>query len=1799
MIKTKNIRKVLKPVLILTLIFSWLLSGWPAVSIPSFGIFPPKINDVQAAICNSPFSPVGSTCVAFLTTTGSNQTFTSPSNWNNSNNTVECMGGGAAGGSAAGNHSTGGGGGAYSKITNFSFASPGTTTATYRVGIGGAGAGNTTPGASGGVSYWNAASDPGAGTDNAKCGAQGGTGGVNGSGSRNGGAGGALASGYGQTRTSGGRGGNLTGASGTGGSGGGGAGGSTADGNPGGDNSTTSNNVTTAGGRGDDSVGGNGGAAGQNNGSPGTEWDGSHGSGGGGGGNSGNGATITAGNGGNFGGGGGGAKAGTTANSGSGIQGIIVVIYTPAITTLGDGIDPSSTPTVAPGTTDNYLDQFSFTNDTTTDSVTGLTVTTANTSAIASVEIWNNAMSQQYFSTVSSPSGDNWVFSGGTSIPVTTSASYYRVIFTATDHSLAQGTYAVTGTVSSTFTSGNNNRIAGSDTDSDTITVDNTPPSGATSTGGSAGNQQVTVHWTTSSSGDFNTTAGSVVYRWTSGSAGAEVPTEGSTPTKGSTNGGATVACVVSSSGSTVVSRVDGDSESDCTTNSLTNSQDYTYVVFQKDNYGNYDAGVSIGTFQPTGGGTPTCSSQASANWSAVGTWTAGCSGGNGQPIAGDIATISAGNNVTVDGAQAAATVTISNTGTLTFGSSSSLTLDGTSGTILTNNGSISAGSSSTVIFTGITAPTAILGGTSNFTGSNAFYNLTLSPSISTSFGYTMGAAFTVNNNFTVDPTSGGSNTLTVTLSGTTIVTGLTDLKAETSAYGSLDTGSDQSFTTGTINIEGGGKFYANNSSVTINSTSGTLFTNNGLFTAGGSSVNFSETSADLFLTSGAITFNTLQISMSGHTGTLGNTISVGADLTVSAGTFADGGYQITGNGTGTLSVASGATLKLGASGVTTFPTSYTNITLTSGSTVEYASTSSQNVANAPTYSNLTVSGASTKTLLGITTVGATLTISSGTLSTSGSNYNMSIGGNFTNNSTFSGGTSTITFNGASGQAINGGSTTTFGSITDSNTGGTVAPSVSFNFNGTLTVNSSANFTASAGTATFNNASTITNSSGTLSFYDLAVANSATVNTGSSFSVSHNLSVGSSGNLSPSGGVITLTGGALSNSGTLAFSGLSINGTVTTSSNFSVGGALTIGASGSMAPSASSNITLSGSGWTITNNNTAASLDFYDLTISTTPGSQSNANYTISHSLTLSSGTLQPTGGTIYFDSGVTTSITNSGTITFYGVAFNGTNTSNVAFAVANALSVGASGNFAPGGGTVTMNGGSITNSNTAGSLAFKTLAIAASATVTTSSSFYVGTAISVGGSSNFSPSGGTITFTNGSSIGNSGTLTFSGLAVDTSAAVAGNNNFGVSGTFTVNSGGVFTPGASVIINTSAPAGTITGNGTVMVTRTSATADYSSQYKFSTNTLTNLTVDYNASGQILSNLTYGTLKISGSISGNSNTATAANLNVTGTFSPNAGTITLSGGTITNSNALAFVNVSITGVTTTTSSFSVSGNWSNSSTFTASGGSTITLNGADSSTQAISGNSTFNNLSASTASNSNIRYIQYASGSTTTVTGTWTMNGTGSYKLYLQSSGGSRWDITPANTSVTYVDLSWSHNNTGTICATYSTGDGNNYGYTITMNPTCTNSAPNIPSLDSPGDTSSGQSTTPALKTTAHDTDGDYMKYKIVLCENPGMTTNCQTFDQTGDQTGWSGQNYPPGGPYTDYTDNSQATYTVQSALQNNKTYYWDSYAKDPGGSSTWSSTQASPYSFTTIASGAPANINSQLKGAIFKGLIFK
>ncbi len=128
-------------------------------------------------------------------------------------------------------------------------------------------------------------------------------------------------------------------------------------------------------------------------------------------------------------------------------------------------------------------------------------------------------------------------------------------------------------------------------------------------------------------------------------------------------------------------------------------------------------------------------------------------------------------------------------------------------------------------------------------------------------------------------------------------------------------------------------------------------------------------------------------------------------------------------------------------------------------------------------------------------------------------------------------------------------------------------------------------------------------------------------------------------------------------------------------------------------------------------------------------------------------------------------------------------------------------------------------------------------------------------------------------------------------------------------------------------------------------------------------------------------------------------------------------------------------------------------------------------------------------------------------------------------------------------------------------------------------APSTPTLDSPADAATNQSLTPQLKTTATDSDSDYIRYKLELCSNVGMTAGCHTYDQTQSQTGWSGQDAETS---TAYASGTQATFTVPSGtLSANSTYYWRTYAIDPGGTNTWSGTQGTPRSFSTYQTANP------------------
>jgi hypothetical protein len=262
----------------------------------------------------------------FLTTGTS---WTVPSDWNNSSNTIETIGGGGLGGDGAavsvGAGGGGAGGGGYAISNNVSLTAG--LSVTMHVGAGG-----TSAFPAGGDTYLcNSSSNCTSATDTAVI-----------VGSSGGGRGGVSAGGTagvfdtGSSGKSGGAGGSGRAGSGTSGGGGGGGGGAAGGQAAGVNGGNAGSSTGAAGGQGDGTFGGLGGSTSGGAGSNGTEWDATHGSGGGSGAGNGGGSGASgfdAGTAGSYGaGGGGGGGSGKNVATGgagaNGAQGLITVTYT-------------------------------------------------------------------------------------------------------------------------------------------------------------------------------------------------------------------------------------------------------------------------------------------------------------------------------------------------------------------------------------------------------------------------------------------------------------------------------------------------------------------------------------------------------------------------------------------------------------------------------------------------------------------------------------------------------------------------------------------------------------------------------------------------------------------------------------------------------------------------------------------------------------------------------------------------------------------------------------------------------------------------------------------------------------------------------------------------------------------------------------------------------------------------------------------------------------------------------------------------------------------------------------------------------------------------------------------------------------------------------------------------------------------------------------------------------------------------------------------------------------------------------
>ena len=146
-----------------------------------------------------------------------------------------------------------------------------------------------------------------------------------------------------------------------------------------------------------------------------------------------------------------------------------------------------------------------------------------------------------------------------------------------------------------------------------------------------------------------------------------------------------------------------------------------------------------------------------------------------------------------------------------------------------------------------------------------------------------------------------------------------------------------------------------------------TVNTPNGFFTCGTSTVEFrgqtANASSQDVTTNGSAFYNVVVNRQANGTGgantvTLLQAITVNNNLTITTGNLYDNGFQITGNATGTFTMAANTNMQLGDNGTasaTVFPTNYTTTSLANNSTVEYRDRAAiQNISHIPTYGNLT-----------------------------------------------------------------------------------------------------------------------------------------------------------------------------------------------------------------------------------------------------------------------------------------------------------------------------------------------------------------------------------------------------------------------------------------------------------------------------------------------------------------------------------------------------------------------------------------------------------------------------------------------------------------------------------------------------------------------------------------------------------------------------------------------------------------------------------------------------------------------------
>ncbi|MGD1046538.1 MAG: T9SS type A sorting domain-containing protein [Bacteroidota bacterium] len=399
-----------------------------------------------------------------------------------------------------------------------------------------------------------------------------------------------------------------------------------------------------------------------------------------------------------------------------------------------------------------------------------------------------------------------------------------------------------------------------------------------------------------------------------------------------------------------------------------------------------------------------------------------------------------------------------------------------------TNNATTFTASTGVHTFSGATK--TIGGTTANVIPSATFTgNYTNSGTLTCATALTVtGAAVVLTNNSTITAATALSGTgaltnaatYTLNIGGTCSITTLTN--AGTTAItgaGAISTALANFTNTGTLNLGGSGTIagITNNTAGIVNlSNSGTITSFNNATST--STLNISALTVP--------TITTLTVTTSGNTinysGAGAQTVKDVAysNLTISGSgtkTWTETAARIM---TGNLSVGDGATLNVAGAFAFTVTGTTTIGSGTSGTLSITNATGTKTFTSAVTINS---GGAITETAAAQLAFGSDVTIN-GTLTLSGAAA-VGIAGNFANNGTFTCGTSTVIFNGTSGQSISGSAATTFNNLTLNNSAG-LSLSNSITVIGICTLTNGA-LSVGANTLTFQTSNTpIVRTSGTI-----------------------------------------------------------------------------------------------------------------------------------------------------------------------------------------------------------------------------------------------------------------------------------------------------------------------------------------------------------------------------------------------------------------------------------------------------------------------------------------------------------------------------------------------------------------------------------------------------------------------------------------------------------------------------------------------------------------------------------------------